>query len=68
MTRGEGTDAERKQQQERAMADPEIQAILTDPVMRQVSSKRLQMLRLKRDQRALWSLWSGSSPPSESFP
>ncbi|KAL6773689.1 HOP1 [Auxenochlorella protothecoides x Auxenochlorella symbiontica] len=36
MTRGEGTDAERKQQQERAMADPEIQAILTDPVMRQV--------------------------------
>lgn len=33
---GEMTDEERKQRQERAMADPEIQGILTDPVMRNV--------------------------------
>lgn len=34
--RGEVSEAELKQRQERAMADPEIQGILTDPVMRQV--------------------------------
>lgn len=32
----EMTEEERQQRQERAMADPEIQAILTDPVMRNV--------------------------------
>ena len=36
LTRGEGSEEERRQTQERALADPEIQAILTDPVMRQV--------------------------------
>ena len=30
------TEEERQQRQERAMADPEIQSILTDPVMRNV--------------------------------
>ena len=34
--RGELSEEEMKQRQERAMADPEIQDILTDPVMRQV--------------------------------
>ncbi len=34
---GEGmTEEERKLKQQKAMADPEIQNILTDPVMRQV--------------------------------
>lgn len=33
---GEMTDEERRQRQERAMADPEIQGILSDPVMRNV--------------------------------
>ena len=32
----EMTEEERQQRQERAMADPEIQAILTDPIMRNV--------------------------------
>lgn len=36
MNRGEVSEDELKQRQERAMADPEVQAILTDPVMRQV--------------------------------
>lgn len=34
--RGEVSEAELKQRQERAMADPEVQGILSDPVMRQV--------------------------------
>jgi stress-induced-phosphoprotein 1 len=33
---GEMTDEERMQRQERAMADPEIQGILSDPIMRNV--------------------------------
>jgi stress-induced-phosphoprotein 1 len=33
---GEMTEEERQQRQERAMADPEIQGILTDPIMRNV--------------------------------
>lgn len=36
MNRGEVGDEELEQRQQRAMADPEIQGILTDPVMRQV--------------------------------
>ena len=36
MNSGEMSDEERKQRQERALADPEIQGILTDPVMRNV--------------------------------
>lgn len=35
-TRGELSEDELKERRERAMADPEIQMILTDPVMRQV--------------------------------
>ena len=38
MIRGEMSEAELKQRQERAMADPEIQAILTDPIVRNVSA------------------------------
>ena len=38
MNRGEMSEAELKQRQERAMADPEIQAILTDPIVRNVSA------------------------------
>ena len=34
--RGEATEEELKDRQARAMADPEIQNILSDPVMRQV--------------------------------
>jgi len=34
--KGELSEEEMKQRQERAMADPEIQGILTDPIMRQV--------------------------------
>lgn len=30
------SEEERRQRQERSMADPEVQSILTDPVMRQV--------------------------------
>ena len=36
VSRGQVSDEELKERQERAMADPEIQMILTDPVMRQV--------------------------------
>lgn len=36
MNRGEVDEAELKERQARAMADPEVQGILTDPVMRQV--------------------------------
>jgi len=36
MNRGDMTDEERKERQERAMADPEIQGILTDPIMTNV--------------------------------
>ena len=36
MNRGEVSDAELKQRQERGMADPEVQQILSDPVMRGV--------------------------------
>ena len=36
MNRGEVSDEELKQRQEKAMSNPEIQAILSDPVMRQV--------------------------------
>ena len=35
-SRGELSDEEAKERRERAMADPEIQMILSDPVMRQV--------------------------------
>lgn len=38
MSRGEASEAEIKERQARAMADPEVQQILTDPVMRQVLS------------------------------
>lgn len=36
MNRGEVSEEDLKARQERAMADPEVQSILTDPVMRQV--------------------------------
>lgn len=36
VSRGQVTEEELKERQERAMADPDIQMILTDPVMRQV--------------------------------
>ncbi|PRW58562.1 Heat shock STI [Chlorella sorokiniana] len=36
MNRGEMDEGELKERQARAMADPEVQSILTDPVMRQV--------------------------------
>ena len=36
VSRGQVSEEELKERQERAMADPEIQMILTDPVMRQV--------------------------------
>ena len=36
MNRGDMTEEERKERQERAMADPEIQGILTDPIMTNV--------------------------------
>lgn len=36
LARGDASEAELKQQQAKAMQDPEVQAILTDPVMRQV--------------------------------
>jgi stress-induced-phosphoprotein 1 len=36
MNRGEMTEEEARARQERGMADPAVQAILTDPVMRQV--------------------------------
>jgi len=36
MSRGEASEEDVKARQERAMADPEVQSILTDPVMRQV--------------------------------
>ncbi len=36
MNSGQLSEEEMKQRQQRAMADPEIQHILTDPVMRQV--------------------------------
>lgn len=36
MNRGEMSEEELKQRQERGMADPEIQGILSDPIMRQV--------------------------------
>ena len=35
-SRGEATEEELKDRQARAMADPDIQNILSDPVMRQV--------------------------------
>lgn len=38
VARGEGTEEELAARRERAMADPEVQMILTDPVMRQVLS------------------------------
>ena len=36
MNRGEVDESELKERQARAMADPEVQSILSDPVMRQV--------------------------------
>ena len=36
VSRGQVTEEELKERQERALADPDIQMILTDPVMRQV--------------------------------
>ncbi len=36
VSRGEVTEDELRERQERGMADPEIQMILTDPIMRQV--------------------------------
>jgi len=36
------TDEERKLKQQKAMADPEIQGILTDPIMRQVRGSNLR--------------------------
>lgn len=36
LNRGEGSEEELAKRREKAMADPEIQSILTDPVMRQV--------------------------------
>ena len=36
ISRGELSEDEMKQRRERSMADPEIQSILTDPVMTQV--------------------------------
>lgn len=36
VNRGDVTEAELKERQAKAMADPEVQSILTDPVMRQV--------------------------------
>ena len=36
MNRGEVDEAELKERQARAMADPEVQGILSDPIMRQV--------------------------------
>jgi stress-induced-phosphoprotein 1 len=38
MNRGEASEEDVRARQERGMADPEVQAILTDPVMRQVLS------------------------------
>lgn len=38
MNRGEMEEGELKERQARAMADPEVQAILSDPVMRQVGA------------------------------
>lgn len=40
MNRGEVDEAELKERQARAMADPEVQGILTDPVMRQVRGNK----------------------------
>lgn len=40
--RGDITPEELKERQAKAMADPEIQAILTDPVMRQVRPPHLE--------------------------
>lgn len=40
MNRGEADEAEMKERQQRGLADPEVQALLSDPVMRQVSSGR----------------------------
>lgn len=57
---GEGmTDEERKLRQQKAMADPEIQNILTDPVMRQVSMPgaarcTFACVLLRSLQNALW--------------
>jgi stress-induced-phosphoprotein 1 len=39
MNRGEISDAELKERQAKSLADPEIQGILTDPIMRQVLSE-----------------------------
>ena len=36
LARGDGSADELRERQERGMADPEVQQILTDPVMRQV--------------------------------
>eukprot|EP00887_Chlorella_sp_A99_P005251 scaffold1.g5251.t1 len=36
LNRGEVSEEERQQRQQRAMQDPEVQGILTDPIMRQV--------------------------------
>jgi hypothetical protein len=37
LTRGEGTEEELAMRREKALADPEIQNIMTDPIMRQVT-------------------------------
>jgi hypothetical protein len=39
MNRGEMDEGELKERQARAMSDPEIQSILSDPVMRQVRAR-----------------------------
>ena len=43
MRTGQATDEEVKQRQARAMQDPDVQQILTDPVMRQVCSFSLEL-------------------------
>lgn len=40
MNRGEVSEAELKERQARAMADPEVQSILSDPIMRQVGPQQ----------------------------
>ena len=42
MSTGQMTEEERKMAQQKAMQDPEIQLILTDPIMRQVPECSVQ--------------------------
>jgi hypothetical protein len=73
VSRGQVSEEELKERQERAMADPEIQMILTDPIMRQVlndfqSDPKAAQVRAQKQQPCAASVPACSYPPHTHLP